>query len=286
MNYKKWLIKKGFGRNTAENYDLFINKNFKLFLHENQINIENLEHENLMQYIRYRKNLGFKPKTINQELKKIAHYLDYMGLKNIAEPIRVKGVQRRIPHDLLSEKQLDDIYHNFHNSRNTWTHENTFKTYHCILGLRIYQGLQQQELTKLETSHLQLEKGKIYVPATKRANKRILELKPCQILSLNQYLVTERMALNREIPGKNLFHPQRLKWGMPRIKNMINRYEPSLQNLAQIRASVITNWLKHYNLRQVQYMAGHKYVSSTENYRQDLLEDLQKELDKHHPLAK
>jgi integrase/recombinase XerD len=71
---------------------------------------------------------------------------------------------------------------------------------------------------------------------------------------------------------------------MARIKKMINRYEPRLNSMARIRASVITNWLKHYNLREVQYMAGHKYVSSTERYRTDNLEDLQKELEKYHPL--
>jgi integrase/recombinase XerD len=55
-------------------------------------------------------------------------------------------------------------------------------------------------------------------------------------------------------------------------------------SIAEIRASVITNWLQHYNLREVQYMAGHKFVSSTERYRTDNLEDLQKELEKYHPL--
>jgi hypothetical protein len=34
----------------------------------------------------------------------------------------------------------------------------------------------------------------------------------------------------------------------------------------QIRASVITHCLKHYNLRQVQYMAGHKHIHSSEQY--------------------
>jgi integrase/recombinase XerD len=47
----------------------------------------------------------------------------------------------------------------------------------------------------------------------------------------------------------------------------------------------ITNWLKHFNLRETQYMAGHKYVSSTERYRMDNLEDMQKELEKYHPLG-
>ncbi|WP_237214941.1 hypothetical protein [Salinivirga cyanobacteriivorans] len=129
-----------------------------------------------------------------------------------------------------------------------------------------------------------MDKGKIYIPSTRRTNKRILELKPFQILPLHEYLLTERKSLNEDIEGNYLFHKKRLIRGMSRIKAMINRYEPRLKNIAQIRASVITNWLQHYNLREVQYMAGHKYVSSTERYRTDNLEDLQKELEKYHPL--
>jgi integrase/recombinase XerD len=144
--------------------------------------------------------------------------------------------------------------------------------------------LQDQELAKLEINHLQLDKGKIHVPSTKRTNKRILELKSFQILPLHEYLLTERKLLDEDIEGNYLFHKKRLIRGMSRIKKMINRYEPRLKSMAQIRASVITNWLKHYNLREVQYMAGHKYVSSTERYRTDNLEDLQKELEKYHPL--
>ena len=236
-----------------------------------------------MQYIRHSKSQGVGAKTINLELKKISYFLEFKELPKVAEPIRVKGVQRRIPHDLFTEKQLNEIYQKFPESQNYWTHENTLKTYHLILGLKIYQGLQEQELAKLETNHLQLDKGKIYVPSTKRTNKRILELKPFQILPLHEYLLTERKLLTQDIEGNYLFHAKRLIRGMSRIKKMINRYEPRLKSMAQIRASVITNWLKHHNLREVQYMAGHKYVSSTERYRTDNLEDLQKELEKYHP---
>jgi integrase/recombinase XerD len=131
-------------------------------------------------------------KTINLELKKISYYLDFKGLLNVAEPIRLKGVQLRIPHDLFTHKQLDEIYKRFPESKNHWTHKNTLKTYHLILELRIYQGLQDQELAKLEINHLQLDKGKIHVPSTKRTNKRILELKSFQILPLHEYLFTKR----------------------------------------------------------------------------------------------
>ena len=285
MSFKEWLLNKGFGSNTANDYNKFIEKKFKRWLHENHLNIESLEHENLMQYIRHRKTTGVSAKTINLELKKISYYLEFKELPNIAEPIRLKGVQRRIPHDLFTEKQLNEIYNRFPESRNPWTHKDTLKRYHLILGLKIYQGLQVQELAKLEINHLQLDKGKIYVPGTRRTNKRILDLKPFQILPLHEYLLTERKTLNEEIEGNYLFHKKRLTRGMPRIKDMINRYQPRLKSLHQIRSSVITNWLNHYNLREVQYMAGHRYVSSTERYRTDNLEDLQKELEKYHPLG-
>lgn len=283
--FKEWLINKGFGMNTVGNYNRFIEKKLKPWLHENSLSIENFEHEHLMGYIRYRKAHDIKPKTINAELKKISYFLDFKELSNVAEPIRVKGVQRRIPHDLFTEKELDNIYEKFPESRNSWTHDNTLKTYHLILGLKIYQGLQEQELAKLEISHLQLNKGKIYVPSTRRTNKRILDLKPFQILPLHEYLLTERKLLNEKIEGNFIFHKKRLIRGMSRLKRMINRYEPRLKSMAQIRASVITNWLKHYNLREVQYMAGHRFISSTERYRTDNLEDLQKELEKYHPLG-
>ena len=56
------------------------------------------------------------------------------------------------------------------------------------------------------------------------------------------------------------------------------------KSIRQIRASVISNWLKNYNLREVQYMAGHKYVSSTERYLESRIEELQQRLDELHPM--
>ena len=53
----------------------------------------------------------------------------------------------------------------------------------------------------------------------------------------------------------------------------------------QIRASVITHWLSQYNIREVQYMAGHRYISSTERYQQDDLENLHELIESLHPIC-
>ncbi|WP_026473665.1 hypothetical protein [Alkaliflexus imshenetskii] len=144
-SFEKYLTNKGFGKNTILDYTLFIEKKFKPYLNASANKslssfssiesiesierkepiepiepiVEPVDHETLMGYIRYRKGQGIGPKTINMELKKISYYLDFKALPNVAEPIRVKGVQRRIPHDLFTEKQLDTIYQKFPESKTT-----------------------------------------------------------------------------------------------------------------------------------------------------------------------
>ena len=51
-----------------------------------------------------------------------------------------------------------------------------------------------------------------------------------------------------------------------------------------IRSTVIAEWLKTNDVRIVQYMAGHRWVSSTEKYNLANVEALKESLKKHHPL--
>jgi site-specific recombinase XerD len=53
----------------------------------------------------------------------------------------------------------------------------------------------------------------------------------------------------------------------------------------QLKASVIVHWLKLYNLRQVQYMAGHRYVSSTESFLMNEMDGMIEDIEKYHPIG-
>jgi integrase/recombinase XerD len=64
----------------------------------------------------------------------------------------------------------------------------------------------------------------------------------------------------------------------------LRKLNPKLTNAQQIRQSVISIWLKTKDLRTTQYMAGHRYVSSTERYLSNQLDDLQEALNQFHPL--
>ncbi|MCF6297917.1 MAG: hypothetical protein L3J08_08045 [Flavobacteriaceae bacterium] len=70
-----------------------------------------------------------------------------------------------------------------------------------------------------------------------------------------------------------------------RFAETLRTQHKKFKNFRQIRASIITHWLGMHNLRQVQYMAGHKHISSTETYLVNKLEDLQSDIDKYHPMV-
>jgi integrase/recombinase XerD len=66
----------------------------------------------------------------------------------------------------------------------------------------------------------------------------------------------------------------------------LRKQDPKVLNASQIRQSVISHWLTKFNLRTVQYMAGHIYVSSTEWYKRTDIQALKYEVNTYHPLRK
>jgi integrase/recombinase XerD len=162
-----------------------------------------------------------------------------------------------------------------------------------MLGLMIYQGLNGQELGNLKEADLKLREGKVFIVGTRKSNERTLKLEAHQILDLMEYT----LKIRQEILSfkKNNSHSDSLfvnSQGGKGFHNIIahlikslKKQKSKIQNSQQIRTSVITHWLKQYNLREVQYRAGHRYVSSTEAYFVNDLEGLQEDITKFHPIG-
>ena len=154
----------------------------------------------------------------------------------------------------------------------------------------IYQCLTTGEIAKLKIEDIDLENATIYIPRTKRGNSRVLQLKSHQILQLQHYVVTVRPVIIQLTNKKteNLFTStgtsKRMSNSYMKMIRVLKKINPKIKSAKQVRASVITHWLKIYNIREVQYKIGHKYVSSTERYKTDKLESLQEQIEKYHPL--
>ncbi|GGX27346.1 site-specific integrase [Aquimarina muelleri] len=153
-----------------------------------------------------------------------------------------------------------------------------------------HQGLSTRDLQLLEVENIQLYKGKIEIPGTKKSNAREIELKPFQLMEFMEYINEVRPKILREASKatEQLLLPIgrsfKLHNTVHKLAKKLKEINNSFTDIKQIRTSVITHRLKQYNLRKAQYLAGHKYISSTEKYLQDDLESLHETINTYHPL--
>ena len=147
----------------------------------------------------------------------------------------------------------------------------------------IWQGLHSGELEKLEVNHVNLNEGIIYIPSTARSNSRELKLSTQQILTLHSYI--HGGTRDKLKPKGEELLPGNLHNTISLLSEELKGINPQIKNAQHIRASVILYWLRQHNKRQVQYMAGHKYIHSTEAYEVQELETLTDQLTKHHPFG-
>lgn len=267
---------------------------FLTWLEAENLSPEETRYNDLLNFIDHCHLEGKSKRHINSKLRAIRNFYNYLKTQNqdVVNPasnLHLKGIRQKLPSGIIDFKHLESFYHSFKGK------DLRSKRNKVILSLLIYQGLTSGELKQLEISHLKLKQGKIHIPGNRRRNSRTLELKPVQVLELHNYLTETRpkvvTRLNKTIRARvadqlfiSINGSRNIKNSLFHMFKGIRKTNPEIRNPKQIRASVITYWLKNYNLRQVQYMAGHKYVSSTERYQLNNLDNLQKKIEKYHPL--
>jgi len=284
-SFKSYLQELGHDTNTIRqkmNYTGY----FMKWLENEKLDITETKYNDLLVFIDHCRNTGKSKKHINSFLRAIRNYYEHLKqtdetLINPATNLYLRGERHKLPHDILTIETLESLYNSYPVIDNRTRRNKT------MLGMFIYQGITTGELMNLQTNHVKLQEGKIYVPASKQSNSRNLELKPFQVLDLYEYINHIRPELIKESTDQlfiSMEGNRNIKNSVHHLFRALKRINPDIKNVKQIRASVITNWLKHYNLRQVQYFAGHRYVSSTERYQLNNLEGLKNEIDKYHPL--
>jgi integrase/recombinase XerD len=276
---------------------------FLQWLQGESLAIEQVTYAEVLDYADKLNKNGLSSGHINRNLVAIRYYFNQLQKQgkaqlNPAAGLFLKGRISTLPQGLLTKAELVSLYEAYQT-----TDSRTCRN-KVMLSLLIFQGLSTADLHRLETSHIKLKEGKIYIPSGRQTNSRVLKLEAEQIMQLHEYIgqVRPEILVNqKEIrPGRKPDHYQGTQSvcqlftslnGCTEIKNTLKylilalkKYNPNLKDAKQIRQSVITEWLKEKDLRIVQYMCGHRYVSSTERYRESNLEELKEALNKYHPL--
>ena len=292
--YKDYLQNQNYTETTIENY-ISQAQSFIKWCKRNHTSPEAIEYTECLKYIKYLQRKGTTKKTVNHRLGRVKVYMKYLveechRTENPIENTTIKGIKREINYHLLDADELEDLYYSY-------TSDNVADKYHklcakrnrVIVGLMVYQGLNTTNLKALELEHIEIYKGKVHVPGHKKMNERTLELKPWQVIELLEYIneVREEIVFRKNVESSKLFVPnnQRLDNTIINIIKKLKKTNTQVKNIHQIRASVIANWLGQLNIRKVQYLAGHRYISSTEKYLQDDLENLQEIINESHPIS-
>jgi site-specific recombinase XerD len=159
-----------------------------------------------------------------------------------------------------------------------------------LISLLIYQGLTLAEVIQLKTTDIDLDEATINIRASVTINKRVLNLKPRQLILFDKYLRLSRNKLIKTDTNALLLN----KLGNPikadDVQYLVETFRylfPDRKlNLQTIRQSVIANWLNSYQipLEDVQLLAGHKRPSATLKYQLPNMQQAVNTLNAHFPI--
>ena len=280
-------------------------RRFFEWLKKEGLEAEQITYNDLLAYIKYQSCKGVTQRTIQCSLPTLRHFYDHMIEKaclpdrqgeveqNPTRNIEIKGVKRKTLYKLIDTHELHKIYNQYPSDTTTNQRDKV------MLGLLINQGLKTEELAKLEVKDVNLIEGKINVPGGRKSEGREMKLEAHQVMDIFQYVMnvrTEILQMPTKRKNQNPEQTDKLFIALGgNTSNFHNIVAPMMQkvrklngkveNAKHIRSSVITKWLKVHNLREVQYLAGHRYISSTESYQENDLEGLQEEVNQYHSLG-
>lgn len=302
-DFTTYLLKKGYSTTTTTQHITEANRFLQWIEQQNIDEVETILYNDVLGYIQSLS--GVKNRTKDLYLRGVKQYFNFLISRNIitenpAEHVHIQGIKRKTLYSILNRQELDKLYNDYQipnettdkNKNQNWFKQSVIasKRNKIILGLMIYQGMNTLELSRLTTNDIKLREGQLFIEGSRRSNERVLKLEAHQVLDIMEYqLKTREQLLQLNNKETDLFfvsagRSERFNNVISKLMDKLQKLNKKVTSIKQIRASVITHWLKLYNLREVQYMAGHRFVSSTEGYLINDLDDLQEAVTKYHPL--
>jgi len=301
--FKEWMILKKYSPSTAVTTIQITEYFRKWAAGESITELEEICYQDAMMFIQWSSKHGASQKTIANYLSHVRKFYQFLMSEeavkeNPVAHIKVQGIKRKVYHDILNTDELQQLYQQY---PTTIEHEPgkiippqqknilSRRRNKVILSLLIYQGLRVEEVAAINLQDLQLREGKITIHAQRRTAARTMKLESHQVYELMDYIhEIRKQFLQQNATSSKLF----LQWNdsenfhniTQQMLKHLRKINSRIKNCDQIRASVITQWLKQYDIRKVQYLAGHKYVSSTEEYKANNIDELQDDITKYHPL--
>jgi site-specific recombinase XerD len=302
MNFTDYLQSKNHSVRTQQTYLRNVN-DFLKWYDNDPLNCTKKDVLNFLDYL-HTKECSSKTKSLF--VISLNHYFTFLQLPtNPTALLKIRGTKKKTLYRIYTpeelEKLFDNYYHfyiqGFDDSKipDNMKQRSLLSKYrnYIMLGFAVHQGLTAKELHRLQVNDIDFLKAVLNVQAAHKTNARTLPLHASQIGALMHYIHnirTQFLQSNEQtlfIPfydeGNTQKNTATLYGCLQNFTNHIKAIDKNFVNLKQIRASVITHWLKLHGLRKTQWLAGHRYISSTENYLANNLAGLTDDILKYNP---
>jgi len=267
----------------------------------------------ILNYLEHLKNKKLENATRQKSLIVLNHYFEHLFEENqvIENPcinLKIRGTKKQKLCKIYTPAELQQLFDNYNTVYVRNFDDRKTKNYRqkiselckernaVMLSILIHQGISIKEVMKIELNDLDLKKLTLKMKGCKTNRKRNIPLKPYQmglfIYYLNdihpqilEYQTNETNKLFLPLPPANKRETDTLstKRTIYYFKKQLQVIDKQFTSFHQLRASVITQWLKDYGLRKTQYLSGHYKVASTEKYQANNLDDLTNDINNLHP---
>jgi len=315
-DFIKYLESKNHSKTTQKAYI----RNVNLFLSWYKKEPINCTKKDILKYLEHLQNKKLQENiTRRNALIAVNHYFTFLAkneeiISNPTALIKIRGTHKRQLYKIYTAEELQQLYDNYYH-----TFIRNFDDYcfasriggipanqrqqtllsrqrnYIMLGLLINQGLATNELQKISITDIDLQKATVKINSGKKSNERTLQLKASQIGAIINYIEnirpiffvfceeSERLFFALPESSKRKTNATNLMHTFKPLTKQVKSIDKNLLNFKQIRASVITQWLKIDGLRKAQYYAGHRYISSTEKYLPNDIDGLIDDIAKFNP---
>jgi integrase/recombinase XerD len=308
--YQNYLQNKNLAPSTIEHYiwDLGI---FLAWVGKEEIEIAKSD---ILKYLEHLKNdRNLKNISRSSALNCANHYFTFLHKQeqittNPCAFLKIRGTQQKTLYRIYTPEELTALYDKFyllyvlnyddsHIPKNQRKQSFLSKSRNAvILNILVYQGVTTTEICKIQLQDLDLTKATLKIHGGKKGKDRTLSLQATQIGVLMDYLqnIRPQFLEYHTADSNKLFLPmpefskhrtntETVKQSFKLLTNNVKSIDTNFLNFNQVRASVITNWLKVHGLRKTQIMAGHRSIGSTEKYVANQMEGLINDITQYNP---
>ncbi len=275
-HFTTYLQNKGFTQSSIYSY-IRMTKKYLSFVKSKRISVKSATYKTVLSFVKQLQKTN-NEKSTNGHLIAIRHYYNFLNVKNNPVKVKLKRKPTQISSNTMTAIELEQLYLDWiYNESKTSIRDK------IVIGLFVFQGIHSYELKHIKIDDVDFNNMTITIQKSKKSNSRILKIHIKQLIDLKNYIDNIRNQFNN---SSNLLIVTDKQSNCTRsILNQISKKLTKQQtSFTLIRTSNIKLWLKQHNLRKVQYLSGHKYISSTERYLTTDIEQLKQNIIKFHPL--